>query len=119
MPAIELDHVSKVYRRHGRRRQFATLKSALLTGSLVRHLRPDESFSALRDVSVSVPKGACFGVIGRNGSGKSTLLRAGIRPALEQAGHKIIVVDQASIGRSSRSTPATLAGKAFISTVEG
>ena len=75
MPAIELDHVSKMYRRHGRRRQFATLKSALLTGSLVRHLRPDESFSALRDVSVSVSKGACFGVIGRNGSGKSTLLK--------------------------------------------
>ena len=75
MPAIELDHVTKVYRRHGHRRQFATLKSALLTGSLVRHLRPGESFSALRDVSVSVPKGACFGVIGRNGSGKSTLLK--------------------------------------------
>lgn len=75
IPAIELDHVTKVYRRHGHRRQFATLKSALLTGSLVRHLRPDESFSALRDVSVSVPKGSCFGVIGRNGSGKSTLLK--------------------------------------------
>ena len=75
MRAIELDHVTKVYRRHGHRRQFATLKSALLTGSLVGHLRPGESFSALRDVSVSVPKGACFGVIGRNGSGKSTLLK--------------------------------------------
>ena len=75
MPAIELDHVSKVYRRHGRRRQFATLKSALLTGSLVRHLQPDESFSALSDVSVTVPTGACYGVIGRNGSGKSTLLK--------------------------------------------
>ena len=75
MPAIELHHVSKVYRRHGRRRQFATLKSALLTGSLVRHLQPDESFSALSDVSVTVPKGACYGVIGRNGSGKSTLLK--------------------------------------------
>ena len=75
MPAIELDHVSKVYRRHGRRRQFATLKSALLTGSLVRHLRPDESFSALSDVSVAVPRGACYGIIGRNGSGKSTLLK--------------------------------------------
>ena len=75
MPAIELDHVTKVYRRHGRRRQFATLKSALLTGSLVRHLRPDESFSALSDVSVTVPRGACYGIIGRNGSGKSTLLK--------------------------------------------
>ena len=75
MPAIELDHVSKVYRRHGRSRQFATLKSALLTGSLVRHLRPDESFSALSDVSVTVPRGACYGIIGRNGSGKSTLLK--------------------------------------------
>ena len=75
MPAIELDHVSKVYRRHGRARQFATLKSALLTGSLVRHLQPDESFSALSEVSVTVPGGACYGVIGRNGSGKSTLLK--------------------------------------------
>ncbi len=75
MPAIELNHVSKVYRRHRRRRQFATLKSALLTGSVVKHLQPDESFSALSDVSVTVPTGACYGVIGRNGSGKSTLLK--------------------------------------------
>jgi ABC-type polysaccharide/polyol phosphate transport system ATPase subunit len=75
MPAIALDHVSKVYRRHGRKRQFATLKSAVLTGSLVRHLQPAESFNALSDVSVTVPRGACYGVIGRNGSGKSTLLK--------------------------------------------
>ena len=75
MPAIELDHVSKAYRRHGHRRQFATLKSALLTGSLVKHLRPDESFSALSDVSLTVAKGVSYGVVGRNGSGKSTLLK--------------------------------------------
>ncbi|HJN44337.1 MAG: hypothetical protein CL477_04430 [Acidobacteria bacterium] len=75
MPVIDLDHVTKVYRRHGHRRQFATLKSALLTGSLVKHLRPDQTFSALRGISLKVPKGATYGVIGRNGSGKSTLLK--------------------------------------------
>ena len=75
MSAIALDRVSKVYRRYGGRRRFATLKSALLTGSLVRHLRPDESFRALDDVSLTVARGAACGVIGRNGSGKSTLLK--------------------------------------------
>ena len=48
MNAIELTHVSKVYRRFGNRRQFATLKSALLSGSLVRDLKPDESFTAVQ-----------------------------------------------------------------------
>ncbi len=52
MNAIEVTHVSKIYRRYSRRRQFATLKSALLSGSLVRDLKPDETFTALqgRDV---------------------------------------------------------------------
>ena len=53
--AIELTGVSKVYRRYARRRQFATLKSALLSRSLVRDLNPDETFPALKDVSVAVP----------------------------------------------------------------
>ena len=74
-PAIEVTNVSKVYRRYARRRQFATLKSALLDGSLVGDLKPDETFEALRDVSFSVPKGCTYGVVGRNGSGKSTLLK--------------------------------------------
>ncbi len=73
--AIELTHVSKVYRRFGNRRQFATLKSALLTGSLIRDLKPDETFTAVRDVTFKVPSGRTLGVIGRNGSGKSTLLK--------------------------------------------
>ncbi len=74
-PAIEVTNVSKVYRRYARKRQFATLKSALLDGSLVGDLKPDETFDALKDVSFSVPKGCTYGVIGRNGSGKSTLLK--------------------------------------------
>ena len=83
-PAIDVVNVSKVYRRFARQRQFATLKSALLKGSLIRDLQPDETFSALRGVSFQVPKGCTYGVIGRNGSGKSTLLKcvAGIsRPS--------------------------------------
>ena len=75
MNAIEVEHASKLYRRFSRKRQFATLKSALLSGSLIRDLRPDETFAALRDVTFTVPAGRTLGVIGRNGSGKSTLLK--------------------------------------------
>ena len=75
MNAIEVDNVTKIYRRYSRRRQFATLKSALLRRTLVGDLRPAETFAALRKVSLRVAKGGTFGVIGRNGSGKSTLLR--------------------------------------------
>jgi ABC-type polysaccharide/polyol phosphate transport system ATPase subunit len=75
MNAIEVRNASKVYRRYSRRRQFATLKSALLSGSLIRDLRPDETFPALQDVTFDVPRGLTLGVIGRNGSGKSTLLK--------------------------------------------
>ena len=74
-PAIDVVNVSKVYRRYARRRQFATLKSALLDGSLLGDLKPDETFQALKNVSFSVPKGCTYGVIGSNGSGKSTLLK--------------------------------------------
>jgi ABC-type polysaccharide/polyol phosphate transport system ATPase subunit len=72
--AIELDHVSKIYRRYGGR-QFATLKSALLQRSIVRDMQASETFTALTDVSFSVPRGSTYGVIGRNGSGKSTALK--------------------------------------------
>jgi len=83
-PAIELSQVSKVYRRYSGR-QFATLKSALLQRSLLKDLRPAETFMALRDVSFTVPKGSTYGVIGRNGSGKSTALKvvAGITKPTE------------------------------------
>ena len=75
MNAIDVTNVTKTYRRYTRRRQFATLKSAILSGTLVSDLNPDETFNALKGVSFSVRQGCTFGIVGRNGSGKSTALK--------------------------------------------
>jgi len=75
MNAIEVTDVTKTYRRYARRKQFATLKSAILSGTLVNDLNPDETFNALTGVSFNVRQGCTFGIVGRNGSGKSTALK--------------------------------------------
>jgi len=75
MNAVTVENVSKFYKRFAHKKQFQTLKSALLSRSLVRDLEPDETFSAVKDVTFTLPAGRTLGVIGRNGSGKSTMLK--------------------------------------------
>lgn len=75
MNAIEVRALRKVYRRYSRRKQFSTLKSALLSGSVQRDLAPGDGFEALKGVTFHVPAGRSVGLIGRNGSGKSSLLK--------------------------------------------
>ncbi|HSB62383.1 MAG TPA: hypothetical protein VLI67_11730, partial [Vicinamibacteria bacterium] len=63
-PAVVARDVAKVYRRFLHKNQFRTLKSALVTGSLLSDLSPGETFTALNGVTFEVPAGSTFGVIG-------------------------------------------------------
>jgi ABC-2 type transport system ATP-binding protein/lipopolysaccharide transport system ATP-binding protein len=73
--AIEVVSVSRVYQKYSARHRFQTFKSALLRGDFFKSLRPEELVTALDDVTLKIPAGTTFGVIGENGSGKSTLLK--------------------------------------------
>ena len=70
MNAIEVSRVTKVFQRLHRQ---PSIKAAAM--KWVRLQFPQrEDFTALQDISFTVPRGQTVGVVGRNGSGKSTLL---------------------------------------------
>ena len=73
--AIRVEGVTKLYRRMAPGAKLATLKSALMGGTLTRGLTAEQSIAALEGIDLTVRRGEAFGVIGGNGSGKSTLLK--------------------------------------------
>ena len=67
MNSIEINNINKYYA--ASKNNFLTFK-ANLTG--MRKSEENGFTAALKDVSLTVEKGECVGIIGGNGSGKST-----------------------------------------------
>ena len=67
--AIEVIHVGKTYNTY--RKEFDRFREAVSLTRKSYH----STFTALKDVDLTVYKGECVGIIGTNGSGKSTLLK--------------------------------------------
>ncbi|MGZ4759885.1 MAG: ABC transporter ATP-binding protein [Acidimicrobiales bacterium] len=78
--AVSVEHVSKMFRLYHDRNQ--SLKAAVMRRGRARY----EEFQALDDVSLEVPAGTTFGLIGENGSGKSTLLKCMARILRPESG---------------------------------
>ncbi len=103
-PAIAVSHVSKKFRIYSDRDQ--SLKGAFLHGGRGKY----EDFWALKDVSLEIPEGRTFGLLGHNGSGKSTLLKCIAR---------ILTPDEGSISARGRVAAMLEVGSGFHPELSG
>ena len=99
-PAIVVDDVSKRFRLY---RDRSTSLKERFTRLAAR--RVYEDFWALRDVSLEVPQGTTYGLIGHNGSGKSTLLR--LMAGIHRPDQRIVSTSTGGSPRCSSSAPAS------------
>lgn len=102
--AISVDNVSKRFRIYSDRDQ--SLKGAFLHGGRGKF----EDFWALKDISLEIPEGETFGLLGHNGSGKSTLLKCIAR---------ILTPDKGSISARGRVAAMLEVGSGFHPELSG
>ena len=102
--AVSVEHVSKEFRVYKERNN--TLKSAIMR----RNRSSYQEFQALKDVSLDIPQGSTFALVGDNGSGKSTLLKCMAR---------ILVPDEGSIRAHGRVAAMLEVGSGFHPELSG
>ncbi len=108
-PAIEIIHLVK---------QFRIVHTGTIKGALSRIFKRPEvvQFTALQDISFTVPRGQTLAVIGRNGSGKSTLL--GILARVYRATSGTVRLNGLD-GRPARIAPLLELGAGFQNDLTG
>jgi lipopolysaccharide transport system ATP-binding protein len=103
-PLIEVDGISKQYLiQHQHLAAYGSLRDELtaFARNPLRYLdgrrQTPERFWALKDVTFSVERGDCIGIVGRNGSGKSTLLKILSRIVEPTRGRAVLRGEAASL----------------------
>lgn len=103
-PLIEVNGISKQYLiQHQQRAAYGSLRDELTAfgRNPLRYMngkrQMPERFWALKDVTFSVDRGDCIGIVGRNGSGKSTLLKILSRIVEPTSGRAVLRGEAASL----------------------